>query len=67
MDPKLDLSLGGLSFSLCISFRQKQFWVKNLHDTPASPGGYICLLEVVSSSSISALLDILAHVIPNES
>jgi hypothetical protein len=60
-DPKLGLSLDGLSFNLCISFRQKQFWAKNFE------GGLVTtclhcrscyLLEVVSSGSISPLLGI---------
>ena len=49
MDPKMGQSLDGLSFSLCskpcpcISFRQEQFWVKNLEMNawPHSPTGVL--------------------------
>ena len=70
MDPKLDWSLDGLSFSLCSIFvpafpLDEQFWIKNLdmggYPHP-SPGGHVYLLEVVSSGSISRLLGILAKV-----
>jgi hypothetical protein len=66
MYPKLGQSLDSLSFSLFISFRQEQFWVRNFDNgvviLSLHLGPYV--LEVVSSGY---LLGILAKVIPIES
>ena len=73
MDPNLGRSLDGFPsvsapfFCPCVSFRQEQFWVKifEIGGWPhSSTGGHVYLLEVVSSNSISQLLDILSNVIP---
>lgn len=56
-------------FLSCVSFRQRQFWVKifEIAEWPhLSTGGllYLYLLEVVSIGSVLRLLDVLANVIP---
>jgi hypothetical protein len=55
-----------LSFSLCVSFREEQYWFKIFEMSGKlnpSTGGRAYLLEVVSTGSISPLLDIFANVI----
>jgi len=59
-----------LHFCPCISFRQKQFWIKKFEEggwSLASSGGHVYLLDVVSSSSISPLLGISDNTIAVES
>ena len=73
MDPQVGQSLDGLSFSLfftlchCISFRQEQFWV-NIFEMGVWPhsstGNHAYPLDMVSTGSISRLLDILANALP---
>jgi hypothetical protein len=56
-----------LNFYSSIFFRQEQFRVEDFKMggwTNLSTGGHVCLLEVVSSGSISLLLCILVNVIP---
>ena len=76
MEPKLSLSLHGLSFGLCSTF-VLAFPLDRNNSGPKSLkigsgcllmlGGHIYLLEVVSSVSLTPPLGILANVIPNES
>jgi hypothetical protein len=76
MHPMLGQSLGSLSFSIVSIFvpefplDRKNSGLKNLKmgvGSPASAGAHVYLLEVVSSSSISPLLGILANVVSIES
>ena len=54
-------------FCPCLSFRQEHFWVKNIEMAgwphPLT-GDLFSLLEMVSTSSISPMLHILANIIP---
>ena len=77
IDPKLDWSLGGLPFSLssiffpCISFREKQFWVKVFEGSLVTAflhWGPVYVLEGVSLHAPSPQgCGISAKAIPNES
>jgi hypothetical protein len=72
MDPQVGQTLDGLFFSLCstlcpcISFRQEQFWV-NIFEMGGGPhpstGDRACLLDMVSTGSLSPLLGISTNVI----
>ena len=72
MDPKLGQSLARISFSLFsifVSFRGKQIWVRNFDYGLETLSLYLepYLLGVGSLSSLSPLLGILAKVTPIES
>jgi hypothetical protein len=76
MDPTVEQSLDGLSFNLCstfcpcVFFRQEKFGLRDYEMSGwphPSTGGHAYILEIVSSGSISPLLDIKANVISNGS
>ena len=75
MDPKVEQSLHGLSFTLCpivvpaFSLDRDNSGLKILDGwvVPFFHCGHVYLLEVVSSGSISPVLGILINVIPVES